>query len=86
MRLKTSGNCFKHAAYRLSPTTHFPNIRKLASLAHLVLVLSTRHVMTMGFHTYRVSGAQKTSTVARVKLFYVACSKNGFLSLDIDTE
>jgi hypothetical protein len=32
------------------------------------------------------SSAQKTSTVARVKLFYVACSKNGFLSLDIDTE
>ena len=32
---------------------------------------------------YRVSGAQKTSTVARVKCFYVACSKNRYLSLDI---
>ena len=30
------------------------------------------------------SGAQKTSTVARANSFYVACNKNGFLSLDID--
>ena len=33
---------------------------------------------------HRVPRAQKTSTVARVKWFDVACSKNCFLFLDID--
>ena len=66
-------------------TTHFP---KLALLAHSVsgALHASRDMdgLFMIIEYYRVSGAQRTLTVARVQSIYVACSTTDFLSMDID--